>query len=120
VKALELTVYPRRFVETGFARWNGDGTFTPLHVPEWFINGEWNRFPRTEDKRLTDAELAAELFRQTAWLGALGRTYRADEGRNIIIEAAFTFGPVTRDEHEWMTLSHFATLPHYDEKEMNA
>lgn len=66
-------------------------------------------------KRLTDAELAAELFRQTSWLGALGRTYATGEGRNILLEAAFTSGPITRDEHEWLTIKRFATLPHYDE-----
>lgn len=66
-------------------------------------------------KRFTDVELAAELFRQTAWLGALGRTYKTDEGRNIVIEAAFTYGPVTREEHEWLTLNNFAFRPHYDE-----
>ena len=66
------------------------------------------------EKRFTEAELAAELFRQTAWLGANGRAHATDEGRNVVIEAAFTFGPITRDEHEWLTISHFATLPHYD------
>ena len=66
------------------------------------------------EKRFTDSELAAELFRQTAWLGARGRAHATDEGRNIVIEAAFTFGPITRDEHEWLTLRHFATLPHFD------
>ena len=68
----------------------------------------------SRDKRFSEAELCAELYRQTSWLGANGRTYAADAGRNIVIEAAFTFGPVTRDEHEWLTLSHFAHLPHYD------
>lgn len=67
-------------------------------------------------KRLTDAEMCAELFRQTAWLGANGRAYRADAGRNIILEPAFTFGPITRDEHEWLTLSSFTTRPHYDQE----
>lgn len=66
-------------------------------------------------KRFTDTELAAELYRQTAWLGALGRAHRADAGRNIVMEAAFTFGPITRDEHEWETMLHFANRPHHDE-----
>lgn len=67
------------------------------------------------EKRLRDEELAADVFRQAAWLGAIGRTHAADAGRNIFIEAAFTFGPITRDEYEWLTLHRFATLPHYDE-----
>ena len=66
------------------------------------------------EKRFTEAELAAELFRQTSWLGANRRTYATDEGRNVVIEAAFTFGPITRDEHEWLTIHNFATLPHFD------
>jgi hypothetical protein len=112
VKALELTVYPRRFVETGFARWNGDGTFTPLHVPEWFINGEWNRFPRTEDKRLTDAELAAEYWllssRRQRMLG-----YHDGPDSETRKQARI-------DEDRMKVVERFATLPHYDEKEMNA
>ena len=68
-------------------------------------------------KRLTDTELAAEVFRQAAWIGADGRAHKTDEGRNIVFEAAFTFGPMTRDEHEYLTVSRFATLPHYDEQD---
>ena len=104
MKALELTVYPM---------W--DGGFGELYADK-----DDPQYPTRVDfevyrKRLTDVELAAELFRQAAWLGAIGRTYRADAGRNIVIEAAFTFGPITRDEYEWLKLTHFAYLPHYDE-----
>ena len=67
-------------------------------------------------KRLTDAELAAESYRAAAWIGAQGRAHATDEGRNIVFDAAFVFGPVTRDEHEWLVVHRFATLPHYDEE----
>lgn len=81
---------------------------------DWMDNRSIER-TLTAEKRLTDTELAAELFRQCAWLGALGRTYATDEGRNVVIEASFTFGPITRDEYEFLTISHFLNLPHYDE-----
>lgn len=102
-KPLELTIFPR------------------LERPRsgadiMAYREQWRREAALQgSKHLTDAELAADLFRQTAWLGANGRAYATGEGRNIVIEAAFTFAPVTRDEYEWLTLSHFATLPHYDE-----
>jgi hypothetical protein len=67
------------------------------------------------NKRLTDAELAAESYRAAAWIGAKGRAYTTDEDRAIAFEAAFTFGPETRDEHEWLVVHRFATYPHYDE-----
>jgi hypothetical protein len=106
-KPLGLTIYPKSTGRHGES----------VYVDE---SGEWSYRESDCDgyaanKHLTDAELSAELFRQTSWLGAIGRTYATDEGRNIVIEAAFTFGPVTRDEYEWLTLSQFATLPHYDE-----
>ena len=99
-------------------------TFPPLREEPnpvrdgWDAWRDWDNQIRDEYRlramtRFTDAELSAELFRQTAWLGANGRTHRADAGRNIVLEAAFTYGPLTRDEHEWLTLSHFTTLPHY-------
>jgi hypothetical protein len=66
--------------------------------------------------RFTDAELAAEMYRAVAWIGANGKAHATGEGRNILLEAAFTFGPITRDEHEWLTMNRFATHPHYDEE----
>lgn len=69
---------------------------------------------QTRAKRFTDAELAAELFRTTAWLGAKGRLYATDEGRNIVVQAAFTFGPITRDEYEFEVVQRFASLPDHD------
>lgn len=103
MKPLELTIYPKL-----------ERPRTGVEIMPY--REQWQREAALKHvKHLTDAELAAELFRQTAWLGAIGRTYATDEGRNIVIEAAFTFGPITRDEYEWLTLRHFATLPHYDE-----
>jgi hypothetical protein len=107
MKALELTIFPKSI--------NGRGQTIYVDEPGGWNYPEWHVDGYAANKHLTDTELAAELFRQTSWLGAIGRTYATDEGRNIVIEAAFTFGPVTRDEYEWLTLSHFATLPHYDE-----
>jgi hypothetical protein len=103
MKPLELIVYPK--------------LERPRTVAEIMpYREQWRREHALQGaKHLTDAELAAEMFRQAAWLGANGRTYKTDEGRNIVIEAAFTFGPITRDEHQWLTVNRFATLPHYDE-----
>jgi hypothetical protein len=101
-KPFELTIYPPRI----------PCSLWPQCPIEFHEVDNWG-----PDKTLTDAELAAELFRQTAWLGAIGRAYATETGRNIVIEAAFTFGPVTRDEDEWLTIKRFATLPHYDEEQ---
>lgn len=68
----------------------------------------------TRAKRFADAELSAELFRAAAWLGANGRTFATDEGRNLVVAAAFTFGPITRDEHEFQVLQRFVSLPDHD------
>ena len=77
MKALELTVYPP------FAH-------------DWSI-----------DKRLTDAELAAEYHAQAV------RVRRIEDGRPHRVA-----GPSAYRKLE--ALHRFATLPHYDEKEMNA
>lgn len=108
-KTLELTIHDR----------NDDGDYlsAPTTCGRQYVIASEDVEVFCMQQRFTDAELAAELFRQTAWLGAIGRTYATGEGRNILIEAAFTFGPVTRDEHEWMTVKRFATLPHYDEEQ---
>ena len=68
-------------------------------------------------KRLSDLQLIAEMYRAAAWLGALGRAHATDTGRNIVFEAAWTFGPITRDEHEWQVINRFANHPHYDESD---
>lgn len=72
---------------------------------------------QTQMKRFTDAELAAELFRAAAWLGANGQTFATDEGRNLVVAAAFTFGPITRDEHEFQVLQRFVSLPDHDNED---
>lgn len=102
-KPLELTIYPKL-----------EPPRTGAEIMPYREQRQRERALK-QVKHLTGAELAAELFRQTAWLGATGRAFATDEGRNIVIEAAFTFGPITRDEYEWLTVSRFATLPHYDE-----
>lgn len=66
-------------------------------------------------KRLKDAELAAEVYRAGMWLAALGGSVIMP-GRNIRFAAAYTFGPITRDEHEFETMNRFLHLPHYDEE----
>lgn len=89
----------------------------PTAEDTYYITGAWAPACITaQEKRFTDAELAAELFRQAAWLGALGRAHATDAGRNVVIEAAFTFGPITRDEYEFQTISHFYYRPHHDQE----
>lgn len=106
-KPLELIVYPH-VVDGGMdCIEDSEGTFR--------IDRELDAF--AEGKRFTEAELAAEVFRQAAWIGANGRAHKTDAGRNIVFEAAFTFGPMTRDEHEFLVINQFATLPHYDEQD---
>lgn len=93
---------------------SGDGTL--------YADAEDPRYPKRVGfemlrRRFSDAELAAELYRAAAWVGAKGRLYASEEGRNMLIEAAFTFGPITRDEHEWDVMNRFLHLPYYDEEE---
>ena len=114
--ALELTVYPPVPANPRPAE-----PLTRMY-PKFRACMEWTDERAKEarlsrQKRLTDTELAAEVFRQAAWLGANGRAHKTDEGRNIVIEAAFTFGPMTRDEHEYLIISRFAQRSHYDEAE---
>jgi hypothetical protein len=73
---------------------------------------------KTQAQRFTDVELAAEVFRAAAWLGAKGRTFTSDEGRNVVIAAAFTFGPITRDEYEFQVIQRFLTLPSHDSRDL--
>ena len=103
-KPLELAIYPKRLVETGFVRWNGDGTSTDLHVEEWLIDGVWVRGPFRTHKRLTDAELAAELHR------AASVEYAA-----IADPSGFKPGAQQRAAIQCQVLHRFAELSHYDE-----
>jgi hypothetical protein len=103
MKPLELTVYPKL-----------DRPIYGHQIEGYRAQWKAERAERLR-KRLTDTELAAEVFRQAAWLGANGRAHKTDEGRNIVFEAAFTFGPMTRDEHEYLIISQLAERPHYDE-----
>jgi len=104
MRALELTTRPLWFNSL-------DGTCYAGTTHEDVVNVDFEVYR----KRFTDTELAAEVFRAAAWIGAGYRAHRADEGRNIVFEAAFTFGPITRDEHEYLTVHRFAALPHHDE-----
>jgi hypothetical protein len=99
---LQLTIHP----STGHTHRPGMGVL--IRCPGCVADRE------TLAKRFTSAELAAELFRAVAWLGAKGRANATDKGRNIVITAAFTFGPITRDEHEFEVMQRFATLPDHD------
>lgn len=86
------------------------------HTDAYRVNGHFAPYAvLARPVRFSDAELAAELYRQTAWISANGRGHATGEGRNILLEAGFTFGPITRDEHEWLTVKHFADYPHFDE-----
>lgn len=79
------------------------------------VNGHFAPYAvLARDVRFSDAELAAEMYRSAAWIGANGKAHATGEGRNILFEAAFTFGPITRDEHEWLTAHRFATHPDFD------
>lgn len=107
-KPLELTVYPKRRVPSGFVRVNGDGTHTELATDEWLIDGSWNRFPRTEDKRLTDSELASEFHKSTA-------DFQSSHSFYLLFEDEESEQRLDR-ARDWMfRMELFATHPHYDE-----
>lgn len=89
MKALELTVYPH--VEDGGIDCIEDSEGT-LRTPRE-LNG------LADYKRLTDAELAAEYWRDAREF--LTRANSAGERLDRIAR--------------WATLHRFATLPHYDE-----
>jgi hypothetical protein len=80
------------------------------------FDGYWYADSDDPRKRLKDVELAAELYRAGMWLAALGRSVIASD-RMIHFAPASTFGPITREEHEFETVSRFLHLPHYDEEE---
>lgn len=94
-----LTYHPTMTGTTDIVRYKNQWT------PEALITGG------TNDKRFTDAELTAEMYRAAAWLGAIGRAHATGEGRNIVFDAAFTYGPITREEHEWVTMQRFLHHP---------
>ena len=107
MKPLELTIYPPV----------PDKPQPNTNRPVW----SWEADRHLEQtlstqKRLKDAELAAEMWRQAAWIGALGRSYAMPD-RYIAFDAAFHEGPATEDEYQWTVLHRFATLPHYDEEQ---
>lgn len=108
---LRLDIYQQttgRHGETLYSTGSGEWAYRADHVDQYAV-----------EKRLSDTELAAEAYRAIAWLGVLGRTYASDEGRNIVVEAAFTFGPVTREEHEFEIINRFLKEPHYDEEQID-
>lgn len=110
-KSLELTIYPRRRVTLeGFLG-------QPEHHFEYAVNGrlidEQDIYPSI--KRLTDAELAAEVHSQReAWAAALYddvyARYVEDEGELTSMRDRFEMGEKAK------TLHRFATMPHYDEQ----
>lgn len=89
MKPLELTVYPTWDSGDGRLYADKDDRFHPVDV-----DFEVYR------KRLTDAELAAEMHAANA------DAWRAHSAKSTVI-------PVLEDR--FVTLARFATLPHYDE-----
>jgi hypothetical protein len=71
------------------------------------------------EKRLADAELAAESYRQM--IRAIGESgvvlMDAIDGSGPVVVPgdAVTFGPVRRETSRLGTLKRFARLPHFDE-----
>lgn len=104
MKPLELTVYPYvdRWEEVPVTTHWGTTTVhdrvmgyeRPDGVYDFSLFG-----PDLFEKRLTDAELSAEMWRQAAWIGALGRSYAMPD-RYIAFDAAFHEGPATEDEYQ--------------------
>jgi len=88
MKALELTVYPKR----------GRETYVLPH-PQWSL-GAVAVDRRSQAKRLNDAELAAEMH------AANSDAWRAHSAKGAAL-------PLLEDR--FRTLARFATLPHYDE-----
>lgn len=98
MKALELTVYPPipecpQQSGWGYAR------------DDWFDDRAKER-NLTEQKRLTDAELAAEYWSEEKNLGDVRDWIKTLPGYQVL-------EPVLLDRV--LTLHRFATLPHYDE-----
>lgn len=74
---------------------------------------------KSRQKRLTDAELAAEAYRQN--IRAIGECGGADisvdeRGQYRVVPSDFfVFGPMRREIWQSNTVIRFASLPHYDE-----
>lgn len=112
-KPLELTVHPKRLVDSGFRRIDADGSWTALHVEEWLIDGTWIRGPFRTHKRLNDAELAAEVF------SAVFHEAECEVRARQLGEGHPFFNYWLKANHEYARqaeiVERFATLPHYDE-----
>lgn len=94
MKALELTVYPP-IPECPEPRW-GDFAYE-----DWFEDRAYEKKLMAR-KRLTDAELAAEMHAANA------DAWRAYSAKSTVIPAL---------EDRFVTLARFASLPHYDEQD---
>ena len=117
-KPLELTVHPKRLVDSGFHRVEADGSFSALRVEEWLIDGVWVRGPFRTHKRLTDAELAADYWGVRATLegGLITSHDLTVPWRNECAAIRDSMTPAGQRIREQVdTLLRFATLPHYDE-----
>lgn len=64
-------------------------------------------------KKLSDAELAAETYRQMT--RAIGESGMVTDGQSIAPSDAATFGPMRRETSRLGDLKRFATLPHAGE-----
>lgn len=100
-KPLELKVYPHwEHNEICYA--NVDGLDSPINVDYWIAC-----------KRLDDAELMAEAYRQMT--RAIAESGMVTDDSRIAPGDAATFGPVRRETSRLGDLHRFASLPHYDE-----
>lgn len=105
MKDLELTVFPRSAVLDAYKTVDGSMVWYTFVVDEI-----------RDSKRLTNAELAAECYRQMT--RAIRESGIAELPGDMIAPGdAVTFGPHRRETQRLGTLHRFATLPHYDEQD---
>ena len=109
MKDLELTVYPivDRIPD-------GPGNITRIYGTEHGGIYDWQAERMAKAKRLTNAELAAECYRQMT--RAIRESGIAELPGDMIAPGdAVTFGPHRLETQRLGALHRFATLPHYDE-----
>jgi hypothetical protein len=86
---------------------------------DWYVWGDtcvkpWIADDMADRKRLTDAELSAEAYRQSLRACAQSGIAWDEDGANLLILPgdAVTFGPVRVETSRLAVMNRFASLPH--------
>lgn len=112
MKALDLTLYPYVYHEVDWAR-DINGEIIPGSYREYGYetpHGVWcgDEFP---EKRLTDAELAAEFHKSTS-------DFYSASSMHMTFEDGETEQSLSDARDRMFAMERFATLPHYDEVDL--